>query len=124
MIDQGWKKKYQKKVKTARKAVSSIKNGDTIFVGSGASSPKKLIKALTKRADDLLDTEVIHILTLGVAPYTYHKFEERFRHNAFFIGDNTRKAVNEGRADYTPLFLRDVSALLEKKRIHVDSALV
>lgn len=124
MIDRAWRKTYCEKLKSAEKAVSTLKNGDRIFIGSGASKPQKLIQALIRRGDELLDTEIIHILTLGIAPYMDPKFEEKFRHNAFFIGDNTRKAVNRGRADYTPIFLRDTCELIERKRVHLDAALI
>ncbi len=124
MIDRAWRKKYCEKLKSAEGAVSTLKNGDRIFIGSGASKPQKLIQALLRRGDELLDTEIIHILTLGIAPYMDPKFEEKFRHNAFFIGDNTRKAVNRGRADYTPIFLRDTCELIESKRVHLDAALI
>jgi len=67
---------------------------------------------------------VLHIWTLGVAPYTDQKFKYNFRHNAFFVGNNTRKAVNEGLADYTPIFLSQVPDLFYRKIIPIDVALV
>jgi len=105
-------------------ALSKIGRGDRIFVGSGASEPQYLVKELMDLASGFYDTEIFHIQTLGVAAYTEEKFEDSFRHNAFFVDDNTREAVAEGRADYTPIFMRDIPKLFKTGRIPLDASLV
>jgi len=122
MID--WQERYKDKVTTADKAVSVIKPGDKIFIGSGAAEPQVLVRALVDKASSLADTKIFHIMTLGIAPYTEPKFTDQFRHNAFFIGANTRQAVAEGRADYTPIFLSEIPALFRTGRIPIDVALI
>ncbi|MDH4123804.1 MAG: 4-hydroxybutyrate coenzyme A transferase, partial [Thermoplasmata archaeon] len=119
-----WKIKHKDKLATAEKAVSVIKPGDKIFIGSGAAEPQVLVKALVDRSHSLADTKIFHIMTLGVAPYTEPKFTDQFRHNAFFIGANTRDAVAEGRADFTPIFLSEIPALFRTGRIPIDVALI
>lgn len=119
-----WQERYKDKLSTAEKAVSIIKPGDRIFIGSGAAEPQVLVKALVDKASSLADTKIFHIMTLGVAPYTEPKFTDQFRHNAFFIGANTRKAVAEGRADFTPIFLSEIPALFRTGRIPIDVALI
>jgi len=119
-----WQEVCKDKVATAEKAVSIIKPGDKIFVGSGAAEPQVLVKALVEKAQQLADTKIFHIMTLGVAPYTEPRFTDQFRHNAFFIGSNTRKAVSEGRADFTPIFLSEVPALFKSGRVPIDVALI
>lgn len=108
----------------AKKALQKIGRGSRIFVGSGASEPQYLVKELTELATQFYDTEIFHIQTLGVAPYTEEKFEDRFRHNAFFVDDNTRDAVATGRADYTPIFMRDIPGLFKSGRVPLDVSLV
>ncbi len=108
----------------AEKALEKIGRGERVFVGSGASEPQYLVKKLTDLANQFYDTEIFHIQTLGVAPYTEEKFEDRFRHNAFFVDDNTRNAVAEGRADYTPIFMRDIPKLFKNNRVPIDVALI
>ena len=61
---------------------------------------------------------------MGIAPYVNPKFEINFRHNAFFIGNNTREAINKGLADYTPIFLSAVPYLFHRKTIPIDIALI
>ena len=123
MPSQNWKETYKHKVSTAEKAVSSIKSGRRVFVGSGAGEPLDLVEALAAH-EGLTDTEIVHILTLGVAPYADQRFGERFRHNAYFIGPNVRDAVAEGRADYTPIFLSEIPQLFRSRRVVIDFALI
>ena len=118
-----WQDRYRGKVNSAQRAVSLIRPGQRVFVGSGAAEPQTLVEALFARSD-ISDTKIVHILTLGVAPYAEPKFGERFRHNAYFIGPNVRGAVAEGRADYTPIFLSEIPALFRTGRVVIDVALV
>ncbi len=118
-----WQERYADKVTTPERAVSLVRHGQRVFIGSGAGEPQTLVAALAARTD-LSDTEIIHILTLGVAPYTEPRLGDRFRHNAFFIGPNVRQAVAEGRADYTPIFLSEIAALFRSGRMRIDVALM
>jgi acyl-CoA hydrolase len=83
-----------------------------------------LVRALIARAPELRDVEIVHMMTLGSADYVKPEMEGHFRHNAIFIGPNVREAVNEGRADYTPVFLGEVEALFEDGTLALDVALV
>jgi acyl-CoA hydrolase/GNAT superfamily N-acetyltransferase len=107
---------------------SNIHRGDRIFIGTACGEPQYLVKALinyvTSHPKAFFDTEVLQVWTLGVAPYTDEKFKQNFRHNSFFIGKNTRTAVNEGMADYTPISLSQVPGLLRRKFVPVDVALI
>ncbi len=118
-----WTKRYAEKTLSAKDAVSQIKHGNRVFIGSGAGEPQSLVKALSQR-DNLEDTELIHIMTLGIAPYVQQAFGSSFRHNAFFIGSNVREAVADCRADYTPIFLSEVPGLFREGRVIIDYALI
>ena len=119
-----WRTRYLEKLVTAEEAVRAVKRGQRVFIGSGAAEPQALVRALAERAHELADTEIYHVMTLGVAPYTEARFARNFRHNAFFIGANTRKAIQEGRADYTPVFLSEIPKLFRTRRIPLDAALI
>jgi len=118
-----WQTTYAQKIKTAEQAVACVHHGQRVFVGSGAGQPQVLVKALSAR-EDLSDTEIVHILTLGVATYAGPCFGSRFRHNAYFIGPNVREAVEQGRADYTPIFLSEIPALFRTGRVVIDVAMI
>jgi acetyl-CoA hydrolase len=107
----------------ADEAVNCVRHGHRVFVGSGAGEPQTLVEALSAR-EDLSDTEIVHILTLGVATYAEPKFGSRFRPNAYFIGPNVREAVSQGRADYTPIFLSEIPDLFRSGRVVIDVALI
>ncbi len=118
-----WAERYADKLVTAAEAVATIRTGQRVFVGSGAGEPQMLVEALSER-HDLSDTEIVHILTLGVATYAEPRLGGRFRHNAYFIGPNVRSAIAEGRADYTPIFLSEIPALFQTGRVIIDVALI
>ena len=119
-----WTQRYEDKVRKAEEAVGAVQSGDHIFIGSGAAEPQRLVEALVQRANTVFGTEIVHIMTLGIAPYAEPKWGDNFRHNALFIGPNVREAVAQGRADYTPIFLGEIPQLFETGRVPVDVALI
>lgn len=122
-FDPAWKERFADKITSAEKAVRRIRPGQRVFIGSGAGVPTSLVNALTGR-EGLSDTEIVHIMTLGVAPYAAPQYDQRFRHNAYFIGANVREAIQQGRADYTPVFLSEIPRLFREGRSVIDVALV
>ena len=84
-----WHETYIQRLTDARTALSGIRRGARVFIGSACGEPQLLVKALIDVAPNLADTEIIHFLDLGIAPYTDEKFNENFRHNALFIGSST-----------------------------------
>lgn len=119
-----WQSRYREKIVSAAEAVARVRRGQRVFVGSGAAEPQMLVAALAERSSELSDAEVVHLMTLGIAPYAESRLSASFRHNALFIGSNVRSAVAEGRADYTPVFLYDIPRLMRTKRLNVDVALI
>ena len=119
-----WHDTYKERLTDARTALSRIRRGARIFIGSACGEPQLLVKTLIDVASNLADTEIIHFLDLGIEPYTDEKFNESFRHNALFIGASTRSAIKEGRADYTPIFLSEIPLLMERGSMHIDAALI
>ena len=102
----------------ADEAMSRLRSGMRVFIGSGCAAPQTLIAALTTRAPYVYDVEVLHILTHGPAPYARTDLLAHLRQNSFFIGGNVRGAVNDGVADYTPMFLSEIPRLFREKRMH------
>ena len=119
-----WKEHYDSHTMSAAEAVRAIRSGQRIFVGSNSAEPQNLVNALTRDADHIEHADIVHIMTLGTAPYSEAKFQNRFRHNAFFIGANVREAVNACRADYTPIFLSEIPALFRNGQVPLDHALI
>jgi len=119
---------YPKKFLPEKEVFSRIHAGDRIFIGTGCGEPQYLVSALINYVESypksLLDAEVLHVWTLGLAPYTSEKFKSNFRHNSFFVGANTRDAINRGMADYSPVFLSQVPGLFRSRAIRIDAALV
>ena len=119
-----WEAVYQAKLTDDAAAVAHIQSGQRVYIGGGAGVPRALTEALGQRQDDLRDVELTHILTFAEAPYAQPGREEMFRVNALFIGANVRQAVNEGRADFTPVFLSEIPALFRQEILPLDVALI
>lgn len=119
-----WRDVYERRLVSAAKALKAVHRGQRVFVGSACAEPRALVSALLDRADDLHDVEILHFVTLGAATYTDRRFDKRFRHNAFFVGPSTRQALNQGRADYTPIFMHEIQALFASREVPLDVALI
>ena len=92
---QDWKQTYASKISTVEKAIKLIPRGRRILIGSGAAEPHELVEGLVEHGEHLADNDIVHLMTLGPAPYVQPGMEHRFRHTAFFIGHNVRAAVAE-----------------------------
>ena len=120
--------RYPEKFQSEARAFRQIQRGARVFISTGCAQPQYLVRVFVEHVKNhpkaLFDAEVLHMWTLGVAPYTEEALKANFRHNSFFIGDSTRDAINSGKADYTPIFLYQVPALFQREIIHLDAALI
>ncbi|MFC1794858.1 acetyl-CoA hydrolase/transferase family protein, partial [Planctomycetota bacterium] len=122
--ESGWKEIYKHKIGTVKSAMKLIKSADTIFIGTGCGQPQHLVNALVEHSGHVYDARIVHLLTMGAAPYANEAFREAFRMNSFFVADNVRDALAQGIGDYTPIFLSEIPHEFETGRIPVDVALV
>lgn len=92
-------------------ALQLVQSGDRVYLHEAAMAPFELMDALCRRAMDLKGIETVSLHTEGAAPHVAPELQGHLRHNALFVGSNVRGAVNDGRADYTPVFLSQIPAL-------------
>jgi acyl-CoA hydrolase/RimJ/RimL family protein N-acetyltransferase len=119
-----WKERYKEKLGTAPAAMRLIKSGNSIFIGTGCGQPQHLVDALVEHSAHVFDAHIVHLLTMGTAPYAKEKFREKFKMNSFFIADNVRDALKRGIGDYTPIFLSEIPHEFESGGIPIDVALI
>lgn len=119
-----WQSDYQKKLRTADEALRCVESGMRVYIQPGCAEPETLVEALMRRAPVVYDVEIVHMMTLGAAPYVAPDMAGHFRHNAMFIGGNVREAVIDGRADYTPIYLSEIEELFESGAMPLDVALI
>ncbi|MGA8220754.1 MAG: acetyl-CoA hydrolase/transferase C-terminal domain-containing protein [Candidatus Acidiferrales bacterium] len=119
-----WESDFSSKLRSAADALRSVRSGMRVYIQPGCAEPETLVEALLERAPFVSNVEVVHLLTLGCADYVKPEMTGHFRCNAFFIGGNVREAVNDGRADYTPIYLSDVEELFETGAMPLDVALI
>ena len=119
-----WEIEYKKKLRTPEEALRCVRSGMRVYIHPGCAEPEVLVKALIQRGSELEDVEIVHLMTMGDAGYIAPELEDHFRHNAMFIGGNVRKAVNDGCADYTPVYLSEIEQLFESGAMPLDVALI
>jgi acyl-CoA hydrolase len=119
-----WTEEYKRKCVTAPEAVSLIKPGDRIFTSGNAATSYVLLNALADRKDELTDVEVTHVLLIGNDPLSKPEMAGHFRHNSLFVGPADREAVNDGRADYIPVFLHEIPWLFSSGQERLDVAII
>jgi len=119
-----WETEYRQKLQTADEALRVLRSGMRVYIQPGNAEPETLAEALLKRGPFVHDVEVVHMMTLGRAGYVAPEMAGHFRHNAMFIGSNVRDAINDGRADYTPIYLSEIEELFETGAMPIDVALI
>jgi 4-hydroxybutyrate CoA-transferase len=119
-----WTTQYKSRVVSAEEAVEVIKSGDRLFMTGNVSVPQQLLAALVRRAPELKDVEICQALSVGPADYVMPAMEGHLRVNTLFISANVRKAVQEGRADFTPVLLSEFPLLFKTGILPVDVALI
>lgn len=119
-----WEAEYSRKLRSADDALRYVESGMRVYIQPGCGEPETLVEALMRRAPAVHEVEIVHMMTMGVAPYVASEMAGHFRHNAVFIGPNVREAINDGRADYTPIYLSEIEELFESSAMPIDVALV
>jgi len=119
-----WQDYYRSRIVSAQEAVKCIKSGDRVVLGHACGEPRVLPDAMVARASELRDVEVVHMVAMGKSLYAQPEMEGHFRHNGLFIGGPTRKAVAEGRADYTPCYFHQIPGLFREGVLPVNVALI
>jgi acyl-CoA hydrolase len=112
------------RIVSADEAVSAVESGQRVYIHNGCAEPTDLVQALTRRGPSLEQVEVMHMATMGIADYSLPEYQGHFRTNSLFIGGNVRQAIQEGRGDYTPIFLSEIEGLFTSGAMPIDVALL
>ncbi|WP_212000649.1 acetyl-CoA hydrolase/transferase family protein [Chitinophaga sp. HK235] len=109
---------------TIENAVQLIQSGQTVFIHTAAATPRELVKAMSARSHELQQVRLVSIHTEWDAPYASPEHAHAFHTDTFFVGKNIRKAVNEGRAHYIPMFLSEIPRYFRTHEPGIDVALI
>ncbi len=119
-----WKAHYESRQVGLDEAAALVKSGDRVVAAHACGSPEPVLEALVKRAKELEQVEIVHMVSMGESPYCQPEYVGSFRHNSLFAGGNTRGAIADGRADYTPCFFSEIPWLFRDKVLPVDVAMI
>jgi 4-hydroxybutyrate CoA-transferase len=119
-----WIDDYRAKLTSAADAARRIRSHQRVYYGGNAAIPRALVRALAERRDELQGVQLNHVLLLGEDPLSAPGMEGHFRHNSLFVGPADREAVNDGRADYVPIFLHQIPRLFKERIVPLDVTMV
>lgn len=119
-----WRDVYESRIVSVEDAVRVIRSGNRVFLTGNCSVPQELLAALVDYAPKLEDVEIVQALSVGPADYVSPAMENHLKVNTMFISHNIRHAVQEGRADFTPVMLSEFTLLFREGHLPLDIALV
>jgi len=119
-----WKNVYESRVCSAEEAVRVIKSNQRVFMTGNVSVPQKLLAALVGYAPEVTNVEICQALSIAPSDYVKPEMEGHLRVNTLFISANVRKAVQEARADFTPVLLSEFTLLFKNGILPVDVAMI
>ena len=122
--DENWQERYADMIATPKAALSHVRSGQRVFVGTGCGEPMELVAALTERAGELADVEIIQLFTKGDAPYAEKNLPIASGSTAFSSAAMSGKLIQEGLGDYTPILMSDIPRLFHCGRLPIDVALI
>lgn len=115
-----WEKQYTKKLCSAEDAVKHIKSSSTVVLAHGVGEPVALINAMVENGKNYKNVEIKHMVSFNEGRYAQEEFKENFRVNPMFASGNVRKALAEGRGDFTPVFFHEVPKYFREGLLNVD----
>jgi acyl-CoA hydrolase len=105
-------------------ALSCIHSGHRVFIHGSAQTPVFLVTHLAKEAPRLRDVEIVSISVYGDLEVCKPEYASSFRMNSMFVSAAIREAVQDGRADYVPVFLSEIPELFKRNILPIDVAIV
>jgi acyl-CoA hydrolase len=108
---------------SAKEALSVIQSNQRVFMQGSACTPLHLMRELAKESYRLQNVEMVSITVFGDIEIDKPQYKDSFHINSLFVSASVRQAVNEGRADFVPVFLSDIPDLF-KSVLRPDVAIV
>lgn len=118
-----WKDVYKSKLISSDEIIKYIKAGDTAVLGHAMAEPQELVRALSRNYKKFHDVKIVQMVPYS-GELAKKKYKGHFIYNSLFAGGNTRVPVQEGDADFTPVFFHEVPKLFREKLIPVNVALI
>jgi acyl-CoA hydrolase/GNAT superfamily N-acetyltransferase len=122
---QDWQPIYQERLSNAGPALRQVlRDGARILLEGCCGEPQHLTRELMELIPEYGDLELVQILSMGELPEDWSQLERHCRLRTYFVGPKTRNMVNDGLADYIPIYLSSIPKLLREGGLSVDVALI
>jgi len=117
---------WEKKIVSPDEVLAKIEPGMSIFLGTGVSEPRTLVKHLmASQKSNLNDLELIQLVSLGDAiSFTHQANLHKYRLKTFFSGWVADEAITAGSIDLIPCRYGRIPKLVESGAIRIDAAFI
>ncbi|RPI92679.1 MAG: GNAT family N-acetyltransferase, partial [Spirochaetales bacterium] len=116
---------YREKIVSVDRVLELIKPGNRVFLSSGPAIPALTVKAIVDSvAKNLLDLEIIQLITLGDYLPSDARQTSKYRLKTFNIGESIIHDISEGKVDFIPANLMEIPLILSSGAVGVDIAVV
>ncbi len=121
-----WRTRVREKKLGANEILREIlRDGNRLFIGTGCGEPQHLVRSLIELLPRHRDIEIVQNVSMGALPQDWKRFEQNARLKTFFVGPRSRHAVNDGLADYIPVYFSSIPGLFkEEPLLRLDIAMV
>ncbi|MEW6262120.1 MAG: GNAT family N-acetyltransferase [Thermodesulfobacteriota bacterium] len=122
-----WPDGYQAKRRTVDEAISLLKPGQRVFIGTSCGEPQCLVKALAAKSSCFADLEIVRLLSLEALPLSLLAEQtdcQTISIRSFYLGSAKPKRLSRNKRFITPINLSAVPRLFKTRRLPIHAALI
>lgn len=116
--------RFKKQPVSTQQALSLIKSGDRVFVGTACATPRSLLQGLEESGSKLQDVQLLSFLTSKAPFHKDRSHLSKLNHVAFFVGADHRELLKAGQAQYAPISIAHIPELIKKGTLPLDVAMI
>jgi acyl-CoA hydrolase/GNAT superfamily N-acetyltransferase len=116
--------RFREKIVSPEAALSLIKPGNRIFIGSGCAAPVTLMLAMEHLEQNLEDIKLYHFFAKGAVFYENGVPKSRFQHKSFYADHDMAALIKQGNGDYIPISVAQIPKLMETGGFPIDVAVI
>ena len=120
-----WPDAYLVKRRRPEQAVSLLRSGQRVFVGSSCGEPQALVTALFTKCPVVADLEIVRLMSMESQPLSLKaKESEPFSLRTFYLGSAQPPGLHEKKRFVVPINLSAIPRLFLSRRLPIHAALI
>lgn len=124
---QYWADTYLEKSVTPEEAISRIRSGQRVFIGSGCGEPQALVKELVEKNFNFSGLEIVRLLgreTASLTAIADKTKDTNLNIRSIYLGSTKSESIAKQRRFITPMNMSDVPTLFTTRKMPLNVALI